>query len=63
MLAAARITIPVEYFQIRIFQKIKALRAKEILRPVVILDILGDKSKEAPEEEVWISKPTVRRDF
>ena len=41
----------VGYFQIRIFQEIKALRLERILRPVVTFDAFGDDSNETPEKE------------
>ena len=51
MLATAGITISVGYFQIRIFQEIKALRAEKILRPVVTFDAFGHDNNETPEKE------------
>lgn len=51
ILATAGVTISVAYFQIRIFQEIKALRVERILRPVATFDPFGDANNETPEKE------------
>ncbi len=51
MLDTVGITISVGYFETRIFQEIKPLRAEEILRPVVTFVAFGYENKEAPERE------------
>ena len=63
MLGTAGITISVGYFQIRIFQEIKVLRAEEIITPVVTLDAFGDQNKEASEKETDSKEVAEGMDF
>ncbi|GAI16702.1 unnamed protein product, partial [marine sediment metagenome] len=51
ILATAGVTISVGYFQIRILQEIKALRAEKTLRPVATFDAFADDNNETPDKE------------